>query len=283
VVVTVRQNIKFIVDDIHPTATLTATSEALDIENTQNALRAYVWRSADLEPQIITGTLAAPIFASGLAISRHNLTGGGEISIVLKLDGDTVFDSVIGLGGVSSVGGFIPAGVWQAGIDPWGATYNQSLGVMVTDIWFGRDYLFDSYEITINDPDNPDGYIQVCQVVLGRATTFDPGFELGSLIRWVENVKHSRTDGETLRSEGTGQRHRVMELDLGLLADSDRVAMVTTMGRAGQKQPIYVSMYPDAGGMLEVEHAMVAKRVSNLEFNHQHPAYWQNKLILEEV
>lgn len=277
-----RERIRIIVDDVHPTASLTATSEALPIENTQNAFRAYVWRSVDTEDQVITGTLALPTFASGIAISRHNLTGGGEISLVLKLGGETVYSSIADTGGPSSIGGFIPAGIWRAGIDPYGATYSQSLGVLTTDIWFPMT-LFDSYEITISDPDNPDEYIQVCQIVLGAAISPANNFALSPRVEWIENVAHSRTDGETLRSEGTGKRHRVMELNLGLLPDADRVTLVTTMGRAGQKNPVYVSMYPDEGGMLEVEHAMVAKRVNNLRFSHFLPMYWETTLILEEV
>ena len=122
--------IRFLIENFHPAATLSATSEALAAANTQDSRRAYVWRSTTTAAQTITGTIAGGGYASGLAIARHNLTSIATVQLVLKLAGAVVYDS----GAVSAGAAFIPAGTWRAGIVPYGAAYNDALQPKITDL-----------------------------------------------------------------------------------------------------------------------------------------------------
>lgn len=268
--------VRFIIDNAHADATLTATSEALAIENTQNSRRAYVWRSADTEVQTITGT-PTPSAASGFVMARHNLSSLATVQLLLKKAGTTVYDS-----GALSVGEPIPAGVWRAGIDPYGATYNERLDPQIFNIWFDPVF-FDEYEIMINDTTNAAGFLELGQIFLGLA--FEPlyGMSFGVQMQWIEQTEHQRTDGGSLRSEGTHAKHRKINFGLDWLGDTDRTAMLVDFFDAGKRSDVFISAYPEAAGMLEIEHAFVARRMNDLGFIHPFASNWTSNFGFEEV
>lgn len=268
--------VRFIIDNAHADAALTATSEALAIANTQNSRRAYVWRSADTAVQTITGTSVATA-ASGFVLARHNLSSLATVQLLLKKAGATVYDS-----GAFSVGEAIPAGVWRAGIDAYGATYNERLDPQIINIWFAAVF-FDEYQIIIDDTTNPAGYLQAGQVFLGLA--FEPvyGMSYGVQVQWIEQTEHQRTDGGSVRSEGTHAKHRRINFRLDWLGDTDRTAMLVDFFDAGKRSDVFISAYPEVGGMLEIEHAFVARRMNDLGFVHPFANNWTSNFTFEEV
>ncbi len=268
--------VRFIIDNAHTGAALSATSEALAIENSQNSRRAYVWRSTDTTQQTITGT-PTPTAASGFAVVRHNFSALATVQLILKKDAATVYDS-----GALTVSEPIPAGVWRAGVDAYGATYNERLDPQIFNIWFAPVF-FDEYQIIITDADNAAGFLELGQIFLGLA--FEPayGMSYGVQMQWIEQTEHQRTDGGSLRSEGTHAKHRRMTFGLNYLGDTDRTAMLVDFFDAGKRSDVFISAYPEATGMLEIEHAFVARRMTDLTFTHPFANNWASNFAFEEV
>lgn len=274
--------IRFLSDSAHNTAALTVTSEAMPIENTQGSRRAFVWRSTDTAEQTISGTPAAAATATGLVLARHNLSGAASIQLILKLGATTVYDTgTVGTGEIGA-GDIIPAGTWRAGIDKYGATYNNLLEPQHLDLWFSA-VTFDSYQIIVTDTGNADGFLQIGQIMLGEA--FEPSVNMsyGLNLEWIEQTEHHRTDGGSLRSEGTHAAHRRLRIGLDWLNDADRSKLVTELFSAGKRADVYITAYPGDGGLLEIEHAFVARRMSDLGFTHPFFNNWKTQLIFEEA
>ena len=267
--------VRFIIDNAHASAALAATSEALAIENTQNSLRSRVWRSANLATQVITGTITAE--ASGFAIARHNFSALATVQLVLKKSAAVVYDS-----GAVEVGQTVPAGTWRAGIDAYGGTYDARFETQIYSKWFAPT-AFDEYEITITDATNPAGYMQFGQLFLGLS--FEPayGMSYGMQMQWLEQTEHQRTDGGSLRSEGTHAKHRRISFALDWLGDADRRTVLGDFLSVGKRGDVFLSAYPETGGMLEIEHAFVCKRMDDLRFGHPFAYNWASAFNFEET
>lgn len=272
--------IRILAGNVHNTATLTATSEALPITNTQRSERALVWRSADLTPQVITGTLAAGSIVDCVALARHNLSAGGIRRIELLAGSDVVYDS-----GEIPTALLIPAGVWRAGVDPWGATYNDQLPVntSLTVQWMDTKYLVTGYRITLSGS-NEDGYMEVGQIFIGD--TFQPEFNFSwnAETEWQESGEHLKTEGGSLRTVSLGDLRRQININLDLIIDSDRTQLISNLGKAGMGADLLVSLYPDSDSqMLELEGIMVCRRSNAIKTSHSLPGNWSSGLTFLEV
>lgn len=274
-------NVRFVIGNAHDEATLTATSQALPIENTQRGERALVWRSAGLGEQIIEGTLRTGHVVSCLAILRHNLGANGLRQVELFNGEELVYDS-----GPVPTALLIPAGIWQAGIDPWHATYNDRLptGLSATVLWLPSSYIITRYRITVSDYGNPDGYLQISRILLGL--TFSPTYNINwsPKITWQESGEHKITEGGSLRSIGRGDLRRKFDLNLDWLNDADRQQFITKMGQAGIGADVLVSLYPEASSIMqELEGTMLCRREQSLATTHNLHGNWQLPLTLIEV
>ena len=250
-------NVRILVQDGHRSAVLGATSEAMPIANTQNPFKSRPWRSTDTAEQTITGVMDITIAEGelfGISIAHHNLSSAAEVTVALK-SGMTTVDTVTVLDNDTTT--------W----DYW--------GVAEGDI--------DQYLITIDDPTNLAGYFQLGQILLGRAITFAYNFEIGATHMWRQDVEHEYTAGQSLRSEGTLLMPRESSINLKKLSPADRIVLVRELRRAGQAAPLYLSLYPGAGGALESDHAYVAKCVSNLSTKQSGQAHWDSQLLFKEA
>jgi len=270
-------NIRFLTKNSHKLATLTATSEALSVENTKDARRSFAWRSATLATQTITGTLATATSANCFVFANHNLSAGSSVQLILKLSGVTVYDS-----GEIDPKNYIPAGVWRAGIDPYGETLDSFLPYQNYDSWFAST-VFDSYEIIIKDSGNSDGYIQAGLIMLG--SYFSPKLNVSyrPKMEWIEDSKTFRTDGGTRRVESIGSIYRKFAFKLDWLDDEDRITVLKEFMNSGKKEAIYISIYPESGGGKELEHSFISNRESNIEFSNNFYENWQAPMIFEEI
>ncbi|MBL4781667.1 MAG: hypothetical protein JKX92_05440 [Porticoccaceae bacterium] len=270
-------SLRFIIENQHASAVVSATSEALPASYTRDSRRAYAWRSTGTASQTISATPVAAVSANGLAIVRHNLSAGATVRLQLKLNGATVYDSA-----ALAVGEPIPAGVWRAGIDAYGATYNELLDPQIFNHWFTVTH-FDEYLIIIDDPSNLAGFLQIGQIFIGQA--FEPRYNMsfGLQLEWLEQTEHLRSDAGSLRSEGTQAKHRRLHLGLDWLDPGDRTSLTVGFFAAGKGADIFVSAYPEAGGMLEIEHAFVGRRRDDLGFTHPFHNNWQTRLVFDEA
>jgi len=272
---------RFVIGNVHDSATLTATSAALAVENTQRSERALVWRSADLQQQVIDGVLPTGAVVSCIALVRHNLGSSGLRRIQLFNGSEPVYDS-----GPIPTALLIPAGIWRAGIDPWGATYNDQLpGAMpATVLWLPTAYVTTHYRITLDDPDNPDGFMEVGRILIGDTFTPQFNFSWSPRATWQESGVHKITEGGSLRTIGIGDQRRRIEINLDWLIDTDRTQLISRLARVGMGSDVLISLYPNSDStFLELEGMMICRREQPLTTTHNLPGNWQMPIAFLEV
>lgn len=269
-------NIRLIINNEHDGATLTATSEAMAVAYTQRSGRSYVWRSTDLAPQTITATLPGVRYLSGVVVYNHNLSSSGQIRIEYLLDGAVVYDS-----GAIIAADLIPLGTWQVGIDPWGEQDLTELPTVQLNVWTNAT-LADSYRITLDDSSSSDGYLQVSRIFAGIAYSPEFNPQYGLSLEWQDFAENRRTESGSLRTVGNGTARR-LTFDLDFLSRAGLNQLSRELLRTGKARDIYVSVYPGKGGMLEAEHAFVARRGNDYSHSHSFFDNWQAAIEFQEV
>jgi hypothetical protein len=172
-------NIYFIADNrLYDAATLSATSTAagFDVDNLQVDQKTKVWRSTGLSTQTITITWTDPENISAVGIAFSNLTRGASVCTKLYTnvaDGTPVFDT-----NEESVDYAYgpPKGFNTIGLIAFsfgGGTYFSSLF---------ETQRVKKMEILVDNPSNPDGYIEISKIVTGKAFTPTIGARYGAAV-----------------------------------------------------------------------------------------------------
>ena len=273
------KNLRLVLFNDHDTATLTASSAAsgTPIENTQRNDRAEIFRSADLAELVIEGTLPAGAFVDSLQLLGNNLSATGSVRLTL-LEGETEpWDS-----GEQSTGEIIPAGIWRAGIDPWGATYNDQLRNPATMFRFPITPIT-GYRITINDPGNAAGAIEIGRIVLGQdwVPEFNASYELP--ITHQDRAQHEYSAGQTLRTINGGNTRRAATIDLNWLVEADRARLIVELGQRGMIADVFVDLYPESTGIERLNGAFLARMTEGYGDSHHMPMHRKTKLSFIEV
>ena len=270
-------NMRMIVNNLNDSAQLTATSAALPISYTQRSGRAYVWRSTDTATQVITGTWDSTQFVDGFTLYRHNLSSSASVRFELVAGDSVVYDS-----GDMPVSELITPPSLRVGIDPWGATYNDAIPVPLTSQWFDP-VAGSSYRITITDPANPAGFLQVGRIIVGLSISLEYNPVYGATMTWQEDAQQVRTEGGSLRTITSGNQARLLSINQDFLSNADRVKLTTELVKRGKQADIFVSLYPEQGGVKEVEHAFLARRQNDYTNTHNRYANWTAALEFNEV
>jgi len=257
-------NIRLILDNVHDAATLTATSAAsgVPVENTQRNDRVRVWRSAGTGVQVIEGTLAVGAIVDNLAVLNHNLSATASVQLTLLNGGVESWDS-----GEQPAGEFIPAGVWRAGIDPWGATYNDKLKQPSTLLSFPITPI-SGYRLTIKDELNPSGAIEIGRIVLGLV--FSPAFNASYdlQIKWQDAAQHEYSAGQTLRTINGGKPRRITTFSLDWLQTQDRARLIEELAQRGMIADVFVDLYPKSTGIERFNGAFLARLTEGYGDSH---------------
>lgn len=250
-------NLRLIVVNQGDIATLSASPAVaanLPVSNLQLAPRARAMRTTGVADQKVLGDLASGQVADGFSLARHNLSSVATVKLRLfdaaGQTGTLVYDS-----GDVKVSEPIAAGVFRAGVDPWGD--NESDYDVIFTHWFSA-VAYRSFEITIKDPLNPDGYFQVGRMFLGLSLSPSVNYAYGAKLAWVEDTKQERTAGGSLRSEGS-EGYRRFDIDLNHLNKADREVFASAFRRVGKRQDILIAGYPEEPGALAVDYTLVAK------------------------
>ena len=273
-------NLRILANNLHDSAAVSVDSApAMPVEYTQDSVRSHVWRSVDQQVQVITATLSVAGFVDCVAIARHNLGASGVVKVELLIGEDVVHTS-----GDITMAMIVPAGVWRAGIDPWGATYNERMpgGSELGIYWLPGPLRADGYRITISGS-NPDGYFEIGRIFSGLSFAPSVNMNWGCQVSWVESGEHVRTEGQSLRTVGGGDLWREFGVKLDWITEEDRQRLVTEVVRAGLGADLLVSLYPQSGGLKELEHTMICRRVQGFSHSHSHVGNWQASLDFREV
>lgn len=275
-----NKNLRIIFDNVHDAATtLTATSEAssqLSIDKTQRSGRSYVWRSLDTSPQVVTASFDNPLSINGVVIYQHNLSNLAKVRVEYIRNNNVIYDS-----GELIAAELVPLGEWEAGIDPWGGSQviqlpNVQLSVLTPSVFI------DGYKITIDDPANPDGFIQVQRIVAGKY--YSPKFNASynPSLYWVDSSEHRRTEAGSTNTID-GNLYRRLSINLDFLDAADRSELTLKALTSGKSSDVFISLFPDTGGIDEAEYEFLARRENDYGHTHNYFNNWQNQLVFIEV
>lgn len=271
--------LRILAQNKHDTATLTASNEILSVANTQRGERSLIWRSASSQAQTLTGKLAAAGNIDCVSVFRHNLGVAGTYKLELLYNNKVVYSS-----GTLETAQLIPAGIWRAGIDPWGATQNAKLPKEVDLLihWLDTPILCDTYKLTLKASSYQPS-MDIGRVFVGESFGISVNYSYNARLSWIEDIEHKVTEGGTLRSVGGGEARRKVELKFDWLTEADRQALLTNLVKAGKKQDLLISMFPKIGGIKELEHTLVCRRENDFSHTHTTATLWQAPLNFLEV
>lgn len=274
-------NLRLIVENQGDSATLTASPAVvatLPVTNLQIAPRSKVLRTTSTADQVINGDMGAAFVADGFSLARHNL--GTQATVKLRLfDGANQTGSVVYDSGDVAVSEPIAAGVFILGVDAWGDKASD-IDVIFTH-WF-TPTAYRSFEITLSDAANPDGYLQAGRMFLGLSLAPEINYAWGAKLEWVEDTKLERTAAGSLRSEGV-QPFRRFSIDLNHLTVSDRERFSAAFRRIGKRQDILIAGYPGAPGAQAIDYTLVAKLTQGNSYSASHPGQFKAPFTFEEA
>lgn len=247
--------------------------------NLQDSTRARVWRSPSTADQTLTGDFPGIRYCSGLALMRHNLTSAAqwrfELFVGAGQTGTKIYDS-----GLISALRAKTLGELDWGVDPLGATIFTGWALAFSDLWF-TPVAARSWRLTISDNSNADGYIEASRLFMGRYLSPSVNASMGIDMRWDEDTKQEATDGGTLRSDASAP-YRRLSFSLSWLNGVDHPQFMEAMRKTGKRKDFFISCYPEQGGQLERDFAMVAKLTIMPRMPHNRHNNYQMNFSMRE-
>jgi len=220
------------------TASLSATTTAsgFDVNNIANDFKSSGWRSTATTAQTITFTWGSGQTVSGLGIGFSNLMAGSTVQLkvyTLVGDGSPVYDT----GALDvSFSYDAPKGFSTIGLTSYafgGGSYFSTLFATQT---------LEKAELIVTSAGNPDGYIEISNVVLGNAFTPERGASFGAQISQEDNTSSVRSDGgDPIIDRGT--KNKLITFNLGSLTQTDKQVLDGITRRNGTSDPVFLSAH----------------------------------------
>lgn len=252
-------NMRMLIENDYDDATLTlergTEAGAMHLANTQlygNELR---FVSTDTDEVVITGNFEIARLLSGFVLYRHNLGSAAKVRLEifdsLNQSGKTVYDS-----GKVNTAKQRTFGEWDWRIERLVSSPFDNWEVASTSLWFSEVFGL-SFRITLNDPGNDSGELEVTRIYLGRAFTPSFNFSWGQKMQLASGSKQVRTDGASLYTK-VRKQYRKIDLKLSL-NDTDRPHFYNALTHVGTHRDFFISLYPGANDQRELEHAFAGK------------------------
>ena len=237
----------------------------LPIANTQRYNNSRVFRTSTTADIEILFDWDEPVFLEAFTLWRHNLTSQAQIRIELFNEagqtGDLIFDSGLLLADVPKNLGDL---VW--GKDPLGVSTYTNWETATRAIWFDETYVVMSGRLTVSNPGNPDGYLEVGRIYAGE--TFSPtiNLDLGHVFQWDTDVKAQPTAGGTVHTLEAAT-YRRLTFNLSHLSPGDRAEFADLTRTLSTHKDFFIALRPGVGGALERDYSFAAKfeQIPNLK------------------
>ncbi|SJN11587.1 hypothetical protein CZ787_06260 [Halomonas citrativorans] len=222
-----------------------------------------MFRTLGVNNETLTATLESAVYMSKVVIYGHNLSPAGTINVALLLNGEAVAET-----GFKGVAELIPLGRFRVGIDPWGGHDLSGLSTVSFEANFTPE-VANGYRITIKDPTNENGYLEIGRVFSG--VPWSPpesmGVSFGVSMKTKTATRKERTEGGSLIAIGKGS-WREVSLSFDHLEDNEFENFVKEMNKTDDTTEVYISVYPDKGGVIEAIHSFVAMRQDGYDHTH---------------
>lgn len=255
-------------------ATITVTPAAvstLPVTNLQSNIRDAVWRSPNLDQQVISGTWsgnARPVNAWGL------WPGTGTASLIgaqvrVQLYSDSTYTTQVYDSGTLDFFTFNGSawGDFDWGSAPWGVAADDRTARLAPLVRYFTQVTASSFRITITNGGAVDTpYFEARRFWLAQAVTAPFNARPGAAPAWVSGSKHERTIGGVLRRQSRA-RWRELRIETKVTSEADRAAWSDLSYACDPATEIVLSLFPGDGtrrerdftvlGSLEVLNPMV--------------------------
>lgn len=212
---------------------------------------------------------------SGFVLYRHWLSNGAkwrlELFDGLNCSGIQLFDSELIDAIPTKTLGELD---WL--VDPLVASAFDSWPFKFSQLWFSDVFAF-SGRLTLHDEYARDGIHEFDRIYMG--VTFQPSvnFSWGGEFAWQTTATQKETAaGSVFAAKKPKTRQLAFSLDY--IVESERPHLSAAFQDVGISEDWFISLYPELGGIKEIEHAMAAKFTSlpaliNSAFNNYTTKY----------
>lgn len=264
-------NLRVIHNNLADTATITANTTAgtYAASNMQTDYKSQFHRTTGTTATY-TLTWAADQTVSAVVLPCTNLTSAATISVELQnsVNGQIVIQNATTAAAGTQIAQFsTPTGNLFA----YGA-------VTKTGHWFTQAYTnVRKAIITLTDTTNPAGFIDCSRIICGHywSPTYNASRD-GLVVTVSDTSSTTRNDAGDLISE-QGFIYDQLQLNLGVLTDTDRDTLLGITRRRGVSQNILVSVFPENRTNNELAYLVYGKR-SNSSINYIVPGFTSTSL-----
>lgn len=228
---------------------------------------------------VLKGDFADIRLISAFVMWRHNLTAAATIRLELFAEaaqtGAKVYDSAVQFALPQ-----ITYGDWDWRVQPVVASAFDGWATRYSQLWF-EPVFARSYRLTVSDPVNSAGYIDITRIYMGRHFSPAVNFSYGSQWGFDSSEQQIRTeDGGLFTSPSAVWRKSTFTLDH--IASSDRSALNSAIRHVQRTKDWFISLYPDASGQLEIEHSFACKFTNLPQSSNPSFDTWQYPIAVEE-
>jgi len=203
--------------------------------------------------------LDALTLVNGLVLYRHWLSNSATWRVELfegpNCSGGLLFDS-----------GFIDAiptktlGELDWLVDPLVSSAFDTWPFKFSQLWFSETFAL-SGRITLQDANSRDGVHEFDRVYLGQAFRPSVNFSWGTEFAWQTTASQKQSAAGSVFATAK-PKTRQLAFSMDYVPESERPHLSAAIQHAGLSRDWFISLYPEAGGIKEIEHAMAAKFTS---------------------
>lgn len=256
--------------NVYAAAAISATPAIASLANTQSLRRGLVATTTSNASQIITAS-----WAQAAAIDTVLIPIDATADVLIEfydaanLTGNMVYSAVL------EKGVRIAAGVWRAGIDPFGAyaalydTYRPN--------YLPAPVMARSMRITITSPTATVKKIPL--IFMGKRWLSSLGASVGAALTLKDTAPLRRTRAGSLVQLGGGSKYRELSVDLPLLTEAERIALHDALD--ANAFGVLVDVIPSDTSTVRDQMTLIGA-IAEPAFIHN-GGYHATKLTIEEV
>lgn len=282
-------NIRILFNNVADEGELVASSEAgtLVAANLRSNLKSNVWRGLGTS-EALACVWDDPRPVGVVVLAFNNFTA----SATVRVRGFTRDDD---LAAHFDTGDVQCAPPGKLGQFPWGMPLGENFyarggaslfaygygGYGV--VWMPDAKAVRKLEIFINDPDNPDGYVEAGRLIVGPWWSPKYNFDFNHSISFQDATQNKRTEAGDLRGE-EGAKWRRVEFAVSNMDAEDRAGLLQIIRRHGLSKPVFVSLFPENGDtLLEQSYQLWGKFAETSKLSQPNYDVYAAPLAIEEM
>ena len=267
--------IKFLLDNVIDTSTLTSSPEVLStlpLNNLKDSSRSLVTRTDTVlganHTLTISGVLTGSADVNSFVIGDHNFNV--NTSYRLELYSDAAFNTL-----KKSISSTVSADFAAEPTD----TFKYNI-----PIWFDTEYGIQAFKLILTNPASDFmAYFQIGRLFLGNSISIAIGASFGHNIYWNENSSQYRTEAGTLRSDIVTP-NKVIEFSLNTIYESERSALQRALAITGKQKDFFISLFPEScDPNFQIDYSGIVKMTKIPRYTEFAPSLYSAKYTVEEI